>query len=127
MYNKPVSVLRASYSTTQGIRGGPLVIHIRPMHVLTQSTLPIEQGSTITLWSQKGCMCTRMKEGREYLILGYEDVAHNRLLFDSRTMVVPWKDSWESKITVCHGNRKGVKLRGGNLGINRIEVYGVSN
>lgn len=92
--------MHATYSTTQGIRGGPLVVHLHTVHVLQEGNLPISAGQDLTLWAQDGCMCTRMKAGRHYLILGHEDNRNNRLLLDNQTYILPWKESWIAKIQV---------------------------
>jgi len=64
----------------------------------------------LTLWTERACICPRLKVGRTYLILGFEDTVNKRLLFDARSVALRWRKIWARKIRVSGISRAVVLL-----------------
>lgn len=68
--------------------------------VLKCSSVRVLPHSVVTLWSNSTCRCPRLKAGKEYLLMGYEDRTHGRLVFPQTAVATPWKKKWLPRILV---------------------------
>ncbi|KAI0213800.1 hypothetical protein LSAT2_001137 [Lamellibrachia satsuma] len=97
-YKKNFSyAIKATFKSAEGIEGGPFILTIHVDEVLSMGKVQISQ-TDLTLWTERACICPRFKVGRTYLILGFEDTANKRLLFDATSVALRWKKFWTRKI-----------------------------
>lgn len=97
-YKKGFSyAIKATFKSAEGIEGGPFILTIHVDEVLSMGKVQISQ-TDLTLWTERACICPRLKVGRTYLILGFEDTVNKRLLFDSRSVALRWRQIWARKI-----------------------------
>lgn len=78
------------------------VTRVTVRKVYRSSRLPIEQGTSVELWTNSTCVCPELTKRKEYLIVGYEDLSTQRLLFLDSCLSVRWRDKLDKRIRVCH-------------------------
>lgn len=94
--------------------------------VYRSSRLPIEEGTSVELWTNSTCVCPELTKRKEYLIVGYEDLSTQRLLFLDSCLSVRWRDkldkrirNWEKKIERSRRNKKCRRKKGKKCRKNR--------
>lgn len=90
--------VKALFIATQGIDGGPVIITIYVQDVLKTASVRIPSNTNLTLWAGRGCVCPSFKNNHPYLLLGFEDRSHSRLLFDDYCIAVRWSEKWKERI-----------------------------
>lgn len=76
------------------------VTRVTVVKVYRKSRVPIKEGSNIELWTNSTCVCPELMKRKEYLIVGYEDLATKRLLFLDNCLSVKWKNKLDKRIRV---------------------------
>ncbi|KAK2711771.1 hypothetical protein QYM36_012778 [Artemia franciscana] len=78
--------------------GDLTVTNIHVYDVFKQSKVKIMPNAEYTLWTNSSCLCPRIELGREYLLLGFEDIENQRLLHLSNSIALEWHKQHAEKI-----------------------------
>ncbi|XP_071122180.1 secreted frizzled-related protein 3-like [Mytilus edulis] len=102
------------------------VTRVTVVKVYRSTRVHIQEGSSIELWTNSTCVCPELTKRKEYLIVGYEDLSTQRLLFLDSCLSVKWKNkldrrikNWEKKIARSKRNQKCRRKKGKRCRKNR--------
>jgi len=74
---------------------------IKVIEVFKRNILLIEPASRVVLWTYTSCgTCPRLDPGREYFLLGHEDVGKDRLLYTSASVGLEWRKKYALLVEV---------------------------
>ncbi|KAJ8007031.1 hypothetical protein DPEC_G00113350 [Dallia pectoralis] len=83
-------------------KGSHAEVEVKIQKVLSQNTKVKIQRGRATLypesWTSRGCTCPILNPGGEYLVAGYADRKHNRLIVNMKSFVKPWRASLGRKV-----------------------------
>ncbi|CAH1787731.1 unnamed protein product [Owenia fusiformis] len=90
-------------------------------HVITQvkvkevlkhsSAIPIKVDNFVELWTNDTCVCPKLADNKDYLIMGHEDQLISKLLFNAGSVAVPYKEKWKKRVKKWDSRGRGGKGR----------------
>ncbi|XP_069133018.1 secreted frizzled-related protein 3-like [Argopecten irradians] len=82
------------------------VTRVSVIKVLKSTRVHIIENNGIELWTNSTCVCPKLLRRKEYLILGYDDPATQRLLFFDNCFATKWQKRWEKRISKWNKKRR---------------------
>lgn len=86
------------------VLGELTIAQVMVQRVFKQGQVAIQAHAVQVLWTISACACPRLTTSGQYLILGFEDVAHNRLMYIEGTVATPWKKAYVKKLERWEAN-----------------------
>ncbi|XP_014668494.1 PREDICTED: secreted frizzled-related protein 3-like [Priapulus caudatus] len=105
-------VLRATLNTSETL-GLLTLTTVKVSLVIKRSQVDIDPNTTTYLWTDDMCLCPALRPGREYLIMGHEDMSRSRLLFSEtdNSVAVKWSDRYMSRVAKWEEKLKSMEKK----------------
>lgn len=84
------------------------VVRVLVDKILQRGKVHLQENREMDIWADSDCVCP-LKENRQYLIIGKEEVLLNRLRFGHVSLVSRWKRKWETKFKTWEDKKKKQK------------------
>jgi len=81
--------------------GSLTMTSVQVVEVFKRNVVLVEPFSRVVLWTYTSCgTCPRLDPGREYFLLGHEDVTNDRLVYSSQSVGLEWRKKYALLIEV---------------------------